>query len=132
MSTLEERVTFLENAIAALQKQVETLPNQGKRITNLEQKTNKSIQEIEENTIIMLSIIRSQGQDIRKIFEQLDTMGERFGQLETKVDEHTKVLYDHTSILHDNTRRVLNDYTKVLNDHTSLLTRILERLPEKK
>jgi predicted RNase H-like nuclease (RuvC/YqgF family) len=110
MATLEERVTSLEQAVTALQKEVAVLPNQNKKITNLEQKTAKAIQEVEENTTIMLGVMRSQGQDIRKIFEQLDTVGERFDRLETKIDEHTRVLHGHTN----------------------LLTQILERLPEKK
>jgi uncharacterized protein involved in exopolysaccharide biosynthesis len=47
----------------------------------------------------MLGVIRSQGQDIRKIFQRLETMDEhlnaieqRFDRLETKFDEHTALL----------------------------------------
>src|SRR5215472_14129148 len=158
MASLEERVTELEKAMATQQKEFAALPNQDGRITNLEQRTARAIQKERENTTIMLGVMRSQGQDIQKIFEQLEAMGERSGRLETKIDEHTRILYDHTSLLNDHTKilndhtktlddhtkilndhtktlddhtKTLDDHTKILNDHTSLLTQILERLPEK-
>ncbi len=78
------------------------MPTQEERIAALEQKTATAIQEIEENTTIMLGVIRSQGQDIRKIFQRLETMDENINQLKT-----------------------------TLNEHTPLLSQILARLPEK-
>jgi predicted RNase H-like nuclease (RuvC/YqgF family) len=102
MPTQEERITALEQALAELQKEVAILPKQEKRITTLEQKTAAAIQETEENTTIMSGVIRSQGQDIRKIFQRLETVDENINQLKT-----------------------------TLNEHTTLLTQILARLPEK-
>ena len=88
MPTQEERLTTLEQAIAASQK--------------FEQQAAAHIRETEENTTILLGVIRSQGQDIRKIFQRLETIDENIDQLKT-----------------------------TLNEHTTLLTQILARLPEK-
>ncbi len=74
MSTYEERLTALEKNFASLHK-----------------KTGDSIVEIDENTTILLSVIRRQGQDIRKISEHLETIDQRFERLETKLDEHTNL-----------------------------------------
>jgi len=68
------------------------MPTQEERIAALEQKTATAIQEIEENTTIMLGVIRSQGQDIRKIFQRLETMDENINQLKTTLNEHTTLL----------------------------------------
>jgi len=68
MTTQEERVTILEQKLAVFQKETAT-----------------HIRETEENTTIMLGVIRSQGQDIRRIFERLET-------IETKLDKHTALL----------------------------------------
>ncbi len=101
MPTQDEKIATLEQALAELQKQVALLPKQEKRITTLEQNTATTIQEIEENTTIMLGVIRSQGQDIRKMFQRLETIDENMNQLKT-----------------------------TLHEHTTLLTQILARLPE--
>ena|SRR5712691_2088127 len=99
MPTQEERLTALEQTFAELQKEVALLPKQEKRITTLEQKTAVAIQETEENTTILLGVIRSQGQDIKRIFHHIETiderqgtMDERLNRLETKLDEHTTLL----------------------------------------
>jgi len=87
------------------------MPTQEERIAALEQKTATTIQEIEENTTIMLGVIRSQGQDIRKIFQRLEDIGKIFQRLET-MDEN------------------INQLKTTLNEHTTLLTQILARLPK--
>ena len=84
MSTYEERLTTLE-----------------KNVTTLQKKTTDSIVEIDENTTILLGVIRRQGQDIRLMSERLETLDQRVERLET-----------------------------ILNEHTNLLTQILERLPK--
>ena len=75
------------------------MPTQEERLTALEQKTAAHIQEIDENTTIMLGVIRHQGQDIKRIFQRLETIDEslntlkhQLNQLETKSDEHTTLL----------------------------------------
>ncbi len=53
------------------------MATQEERLTAVEQFTHEAarhIRETEENTTIMLGVIRSQGQDIRRIVEHLDTM----------------------------------------------------------
>lgn len=68
------------------------MPTQEERLTALEQKTAAHIQEIDENTTIMLGVIRHQGQDIKRIFQRLETMDEKLNQLETKFDGQTTLL----------------------------------------
>ena len=75
MGTQEERVTTLEQTFATFRKETAT-----------------RTQEIEENTTIMLGVIRSQGRDIRRIFESLETINQRLDRLETKSDEQTTLL----------------------------------------
>jgi uncharacterized coiled-coil protein SlyX len=68
MPTQEERLTALEQKFVAFQKE-----------------TVASMQEVDENTTILLGVIRHQGRDIRRIFESLETMNQR-------LDEHTALL----------------------------------------
>jgi hypothetical protein len=75
------------------------MPTQDERITALEEKTAAHIQEIDENFTIMVGVIRHQGQDIKRIFQRLETMDEslnslkhQLNQLDTKSDEHTSLL----------------------------------------
>ena len=82
IATQEERLAALEQALGPFQREIA-----------------RHIQETEENTTILLEVIRHQGQDIRRIFQHLETMDERlntleqhFNQLNTKSDEHTKLL----------------------------------------
>ena len=82
MATQEERITTLEQTFAIFRKE-----------------TTARTQEIEENTTIMLGVMRAQGQDIRRIFERLNTIEERFdrveqhlNRMETKFDEHATLL----------------------------------------
>ncbi len=98
MATQEERLTTLEQNFATFRKE-----------------TAANIVEIEENTTIMLGVMRHQGKDIRRIFEHLEIVDERLDRLETTLNEHTTVLNQHTILL---------------NQHTALLTQILERLPK--
>jgi DNA repair ATPase RecN len=133
MPTQEERLTSLEQSVESLQKEVSMLPGQEKRITALEQRTASAIQEIEENTTIMLGVLRSQGQDIRKIFQRLDSVEAKLTHLdsmEATLDEHTRQLTQHTGLLNQHTE-LLTQHTGLLNQHTELLTQILARLPEK-
>jgi seryl-tRNA synthetase len=68
------------------------MPTQEERLTALEQKTAAHIQEIDENTTIMLGVMRHQGQNIKRIFQRLETTDEKLNQLETKLDGHTTLL----------------------------------------
>lgn len=62
LMTQEERIAALERDFATFRKE-----------------TASRTQEIEENTIIILGVIRSQGRDIRKTFESLDVVNQGFG-----------------------------------------------------
>lgn len=84
------------------------MPTQEERLTALEQKTAAHIQEIDENTTIMLGVIRHQGQDSKRIFQRLETMDESLNTL----------------------KQQLNQLETKLDGHTTLLTQILARLPK--
>ena len=84
------------------------MPTQEERLTALEQNTAAHIQEMDENFTIMVGVIRHQGQDIKRIFQRLET-----------VDESLNTIKSH-----------LNQLEPTLDEHTTLLTQILERLPK--
>jgi len=100
MPTQEERLTILEQAVAASQK--------------FQQQAAAHIRETEENTTILLGVIRSQGQDIKRIVQHLETIDER---LET-IDERLETIGENVDQL-----------KTTLNEHTTLLSQILVRLP---
>ena len=94
MPTQEERLTILEQAIAASQK--------------FQQQAAAHIRETEENTTILLGVIRSQGQDIKRIVQHLETIDERLEAIDENIDQ----------------------LKTTLNEHTTFLTQILARLPK--
>jgi len=96
MATLEERVAALEQQFVKFHDQ-----------------TVADIHVIEENTTILLGVIRHQGQDIRRIFERLATMDERLAGIEQRQETMD---------------RYLGRLETKLDEHTSLLTQILERI----
>ncbi len=69
MPTQEERLSSVEQAAVASQK--------------FQQQAAKHIRETEENTTILLGVIRSQGQDISRVVERLDTIDTRLDHVET-------------------------------------------------
>ena len=142
MPTQEERLAIVEQAIGASQR--------------FQRDAADHIRATDENTTILLGVIRSQGQDIKRIFARLESMDLHLDRLETRLDEHTRTLYDHTrvlnahtTLLNEHTRilgehtrilgehtRILNDHTRILDEHTTrfdriegLLKQVLERLP---
>ncbi len=94
MPTQEERLTILEQAIAASQK--------------FQQQAAAHIRETEENTTILLGVIRSQGQDIKRIVQHLETIDERLETIDENIDQ----------------------LKTTLNEHTTFLSQILARLPK--
>ena len=99
MSTHEERLTTLEQTFAIFRKE-----------------TAAHIRETDENTTIMLGVMRHQGQDIKRIVERLETIDSR---LET-VDNRLNTIEQRLDRLE----------TK-FDEQTTLLTQILARLPER-
>lgn len=102
MPTQEERLSILERAATQSQK--------------FQQQAVEHIRETNENTTILLGVIRSQGHDIKRMVERMDTMDQRLNTVETRLDRIESTLGDHTSRL---------------DRMETLLTQILERLPEK-
>ena len=98
------------------------MPTQEERLTALEQKTAAHIQEMDENFTIMVGVIRHQGQDIKRIFQRLETRDESLNTLNQRletVDGSLNTLKQH-----------LNQIETKFDEHTTLLTQILARLPK--
>ena len=98
------------------------MPTQEERLTALEQKTATHIQEMDENFTIMVGVIRHQGQDIKRIFQRLETMDESlhtFNQRLETISENLNTL-----------KHQLNQFETTFDEHTTLLTQILARLPK--
>jgi chromosome segregation ATPase len=106
MPTQEERLAIVEQAIATSQR--------------FQREATDHIRATDENTTILLGVIRSQGHDIKRICARLESMDLRFDRLETRLDEHTRTLYDHTALL--------NEHTRILNEHTMRFDRVEARL----
>jgi len=112
------------------------MPTQEERLTALEQKTAASIQEIDENTTIMLGVIRHQGQDIKRIFQRLETMDESlntFNQRLETVDESLNTFNQRLETVDESLNTLkqhLNQIDTKFDEHTTLLTQILARLPK--
>jgi chromosome segregation ATPase len=98
------------------------MPTQDERLTALEQKTAAHIQEMDENFTIMVGVIRHQGQDIKRIFQRLETMDESLNTLNQRLETVDGNL--NTVKLH------LNQIETKFDEHTTLLTQILARLPK--
>src|SRR6266516_4221148 len=69
MPTQEERLTALEQTFATLRKENAI-----------------HIREVDENTTIMLGVIRDQGRDIKRIVQRLETIDERLHTLEQRIE----------------------------------------------
>lgn len=119
MPTQEERITALEKTFAIFRKE-----------------TSAFVQEIEENTTIMLGVIRAQGQDIKRTFQRLDTIEERLetmdGRLGT-VEERLETMGQRLGTMDERLNTIdqhLNRLETTFDEHTTLLTQILARLPK--
>ena len=104
MPTQEERLNTLE-----------------KSFTTFREVASQHIQETNENTTIMLGVIRHQGQDIRRIFQRLETMDNR---LET-MDNRLETIEGRLNTMEQHFDRLETKF----DEHTTLLTQILARLP---
>jgi archaellum component FlaC len=101
------------------------MPTQEERLTALEQKTAAHIQEMDENFTIMVGVIRHQGQDIKRIFQRLETIDERLNILET-IDERLETTDKRLHTIEERLDRIETSF----DEHTTLLTEILARLPK--
>jgi septal ring factor EnvC (AmiA/AmiB activator) len=98
MPTQEERLTALEQSATAFQREAAA-----------------HIRETEENTTILLGVIRSQGQDIKRIVQHIETIDDRL----RTVDERLGMIEQR-----------LNRLDTKSDEQTTLLTQILARLPK--
>lgn len=80
MPTQEERLVVLERAAAAAQK--------------FQKAAAAHIRETEENTTILLGVIRDQGRDIKRVVERLDTIDARLSYMEDQFSEFKALLTD--------------------------------------
>jgi small-conductance mechanosensitive channel len=101
------------------------MPTQEERLTALEQKTAAHIQEMDENFTIMVGVIRHQGQDIKRIYQRLETIDERLNILET-IDERLETTDKRLHTIEGRLDRIETSF----DEHTTLLTEILARLPK--
>jgi len=127
MPTQEERLTALERNFTAFQKEA-----------------GQHIRETEENTTIMLGVMRSQGQDIKRavqrletIDERLETMDERLDAIEQRlnpVEQHLETIDGRLNAIDGRLDAMEQRFDRLetkFDEHTVLLTQILARLPEK-
>jgi chromosome segregation ATPase len=110
MPTQEERVAALEQQFSAFQKD-----NAAK------------IHEVQENTTILLGVIREQGRDIRAIFGHLEIVDHRLDRIENRLDQMENRLDRMENRLDRMENRLVRLETKS-DEHTALLIQILERL----
>jgi ABC-type transporter Mla subunit MlaD len=95
------------------------MATQEEQLTAVEKFTEQAgsqIRDTEENTTILLGVIRSQGQDIKRIFERLGMMAER-QEMNERFDTITSQL---------------DTFASHLSDHTAMLAQILTKLDELK
>jgi chromosome segregation ATPase len=64
------------------------MPTQEERLSALEkfQTSATHIRETEENTTILLGVIREQGRDIKRIFQRLEVVNERLDTIDGRLD----------------------------------------------
>ena len=112
------------------------MPTQEERLTALEQKTATHIQEMDENFTIMVGVIRHQGQDIKRIFQRLETMDESLGTVNQRLETMDKSVGTVNQRLEAVNKRLetigqhLTQFEIKSDEHTTLLTEILARLPK--
>ena len=94
MSTQEDRIAALERKVAALE--LRRLYDERKAEESTPSVQVYNLREINENMTILLGVASSQGEDIKKIKNDLsilkERMEQRFTSLETKVDQVLRLL----------------------------------------
>jgi hypothetical protein len=106
MPTQEERIAALEQTTIS---RIDFLNSVNRLALQQAQSANDTYHEL----TILLGVTGSQGQDIKAIKEDVGTIKERLGSVETTIKER------------------LGSVETTLSEHTALLTQILARLPEK-
>ena len=75
MATQDERIATLEQTFTVFRQELA-----------------RRTQETDENLTILLGVIRHQGQDIRRIFERVDTIDARLSTIDTRLDRVENML----------------------------------------
>ena len=120
MPTQEERLAALERNFTAFQKEA-----------------GQHIRETEENTTIMLGVMRSQGQDIKRIFQRLETIDEHLDAIEQRlnpVEQHLETIDGRLNAIDGRLNAMEQRFDRLetkFDEQTVLLTKVLARLPEK-
>ena len=97
------------------------MPTQEERLTALERFQKEAaahIRETEENTTILLGVIRDQGRDIKRIVERLDTMDDRLDTIDGRLNTLEHRMESHYETLDkkfDQALRLLTALTTRLN-----------------
>src|SRR5215469_3832246 len=94
------------------------MPTQEERIAALEQKTAAHIQEMDENFTIMVGVIRHQGQDIRRIFQRLETIDESLSTVTQRLETM------------DESLSTINQRLETADESLSTVTQRLETMDE--
>jgi uncharacterized coiled-coil protein SlyX len=106
------------------------MPAQEERLTALEQDTRTGSQDRNHNITILKGLIGSQGQDIKRILQRLDSLDGRLSGMNGRLnilDRRLNFLDRHLSTVEQDVSHIKD----TLCEHTALLTKIFERLPEK-
>ncbi|HEY3992353.1 MAG TPA: hypothetical protein VGM01_05670 [Ktedonobacteraceae bacterium] len=106
------------------------MPTQEERLAALETDTKAAVPDINHNITMLKGVIGSQGQDIKRIFQRVDSMDGRLSVMDGRLN----ILDGRLNFLDGRLATVEQDTTQIketLNEHTILLTKILERLPGK-
>jgi len=107
------------------------MPTQEERLSALEKFQKEAaahIRETEENTTILLGVIREQGRDIKRIFQHLETID---GHLET-VDKHLETVDRHLSTLEQHMESRFEVQDKKLDQVLHLLTTLTSKTDQGK
>ena len=106
MPTQEERLTALEQTFATFQKEIAS-----------------HTREVDENTTIMLGVIRDQGRDIKRIVQRLETIDERLNTLE----QYSSTLEQHINTLEKRIESRFETSENKLDQVLHLLTTLTTR-----
>jgi uncharacterized coiled-coil protein SlyX len=106
------------------------MATQEERLAALEQGTKTAVQDINHNITVLKGVMGSQGQDIKRILQRIDSMDGRLSVMDGRLN----ILDGRLNFLDGRLATVEQDVSQIketLTEHTTLLTKILERLPEK-
>ncbi len=109
MATQDERLATVEKGLATFQRE-----------------TVLKIHETNENATMLLGLVYKQNIEIKSIHERLDTMDTRLDRMENSLD----VMDNHLGTMDTRLDSIERRMETKFDEHTKLLTQILERLPK--